>query len=143
MDMGLKIQLPTNWYQCQSQQGPTSFHRHDSTSAFQVSSAEYKGEQALSKRGTDELKQMAIGFGRKTGFGENVVESAGGPCAFGNFGTAVFRSVSHPRTQVWIITDGRDHILATHICSDEPDPVEVQETQEMARSLSLGPDDPK
>jgi len=45
--------------------------------------------------------------------------------------------------QVWIITDGRDYILATHICSDGPDPVEVQETQEIVRSIALGPDNPK
>ena len=127
--MRLIIQMPASWSQHENPQGPATYCRHESTSALQVSWSEYRGQRALRKLSAGELKQMATKFGREKGFGEELVESSGGPCTFGSFGTAVFRSGSHPRMQVWIITDGRDYILATHICSDGPDPVEVQETQ--------------
>ena len=82
---------------------------------------------------------MAIDFGRDSRFGE-LAESSGGACRFGSFGTAVFRSSEHPRIQVWFISDGRDHIMATHICDREPDAEEVAEAQQIASSLALGPE---
>jgi hypothetical protein len=71
------------------------------------------------------------------------VESDGGVCTFGSFGTAVFRSAKHPRIQVWFVTDGTDYILATYICSKEPDSVEVQETKNIVSLVTLGFENPK
>ena len=84
---------------------------------------------------------MAAGFGQQNGFGE-MIESSSGACRFGSFGTAVFRSVQHPRIQVWFISDGRDHIMATHICDREPESGEVAEVQQIASELALGPEQP-
>lgn len=139
--MRLKIELPTTWAQQDNPNGPTTFARQESTSAFQVSWAEYRGGKPLLQITADSLKQMATDFGRKNGFGE-MTEASGGVCRFGNFGTAVFRSGEHPRIQVWFISDGLDHIMATHICDREPESSEVAEVQQIASSLALGSEQP-
>ena len=86
---------------------------------FQVSWAEYQGRKSFPRVTVESLEQFAMDFDRKNEFGK-VVESAGGECRFGKYGTAVFRSPRHARIQVWVVSDGRDHILATYICDDEP-----------------------
>src|SRR4051794_30209960 len=118
--MRLKIELPTTWAQQNMPNGPATFCRQASTNAFQVSWAEHRGGKPLPVITAHTLKQMAIGFGQKNGFGE-IVESSGGACRYGSFGTAVFRSSQHPRIQVWFVSDGRNHIMATHICDHEPE----------------------
>jgi hypothetical protein len=140
--MRLKIELLLNWMRRPDIPGAAAFSRKGSTSVFQVSWAEYRGKQPLHKIGVDGLRQFAIDFGQKQASGE-LVESSSGPCRFGNFGTAVFRSGEHPRIQIWIVTDGTDHILATHICDRHPEPSEIVEVQQIAGSLALGPEKPK
>ncbi len=139
--MRLKIQLPTTWAQRSNPDGPATFCRKGSTSAFQVSWAEYRGGKPLPQITADSLKQMATDFGQKKGL-RLMAESSGGPCRFGSFGTAVFHSAQHPRIQVWFICDGREHIMATHICDREPESSEVAEAQQIASSLALGPEQP-
>jgi hypothetical protein len=138
--MRLKIELPRTWAQQDNPNGPATFRRQGSTSAFQVSWAEYR-DGKLPDVTLDKLKGMATGFGQKQGFGE-MSESSSGACRFGTFGTAVFRSAEHPRIQIWFISDGRDHIMATHICDREPETSEVAEVQQIASSLALGPELP-
>jgi hypothetical protein len=139
--MRLKIELPTTWAQQNNPKGPATFCRQASTNAFQVSWAEYRGQKSLPEVTADSMRQMATGFGQKNGFGE-ILESSGGACRFGSFGTAVFRSVRHPRIQVWFISDGRNYIMATHICDCQPESSEVAEAQNIAGSLALGPEQP-
>lgn len=137
--MRLKIELFNNWAPYEMPDGPSTFCRQESSNAFQISWAEYCGESPLPEITTDSLKQMAIKFGNDNRFGD-LIESSGDDCRFGRFGSAVFRSDEYPRTQVWFITDGRDYIMATHICDSEPEPSEVAEVQAIARSLALGPE---
>lgn len=137
--MRLKIELPTNWAQHNNPTGPATFSRQGSSGAFQVSWAEYQGGKPLPEVTAESLKSMAINFGQNNGFGE-MTDSCGGTSRFGNFGSAVFRSTQHPRIQVWFISDGRDHIMATHICDREPESSEVAEVQQIATSLALGPE---
>ena len=129
------------WAQQDTPGAAATFCRQGSTAAFQVSWAEYRGQQSLPAVTADSLKQMATDFGKDNGFGD-LVESSGGTCRFGNYGTAVFRSAQHPRIQIWFISDGRDHIMATHICDREPESSEVAEAQQIANSLALGPEQP-
>jgi hypothetical protein len=135
----LKIELPTTWAQKDNPDGPATFCREDGSGAFQVSWAEYRGGQLSADVSSQSLKQMAERFGRQKGFGE-MIESSEGECRYGTYGTGVFRSAEHARIQVWFISDGRDHIMATHICSAEPERSEVAEAQQIAASLALGPE---
>ena len=137
--MRLKIELPRNWSQQNNPDGPATFAREGSSAAFQVSWAEYRGGKPLGVT-AEGLKQMAVDFGQKR-FGD-MIESAMGPCRFGSFGTAVFRSADYPRIQLWFISNGSDHIMVTHIFDQEPARDEISEAQVIANSLTLGPDLP-
>jgi hypothetical protein len=140
--MRLQIELPTTWAQQKNTGGPATFCRRSSSNAFQVSWAEYRGKQSPPGSGPDDLTQFAINFGIKNDSGE-LLEFNGGSCRFGNFGTAVFRSAQHPRLQIWVVSNGSDRILATHICSEPPDQDEIVEAQQIASTLALGPEPQK
>ena len=139
--MRLKIELPSTWAQADNPDGPATFCREDGSGAFQVSWAEYRGGKLPTDVTVDSLKHMAETFGQSNGFGE-MTESSGGSCRYGMFGTGVFRSAEHPRMQVWFVSDRRDHIMATHICSAPPEESEIAEAQQIAASLALGPEHP-
>lgn len=138
--MRLKIQLPRTWAQQNIPNGPATFCRQDGNGAFQVSWAEYRGGPSPNVT-ANSLQEMATNFGMKQGFGE-MLESTNGPCGFGMFGTAIFRSAEYPRIQIWFISNGRDHIMATHICDQEPVASEIAEVQHIAGGLALGPEQP-
>jgi len=136
--MRLKIKLFDGWRQATNADGAATFFRGQSDSRLQISWAEYRGQKPLRKVTTDELKDTAVKFGQKNGFGE-LVDSSGGSCEFGSFGTAIFRSPTHRRIQVWFITNEQDYILGTYICSKEPAPAEIREVQEVMSLVTLGP----
>ncbi|MFO1514798.1 MAG: hypothetical protein U1F83_18115 [Verrucomicrobiota bacterium] len=140
-NLRLKIKLLTGWAEHTTTNGPATFYRQQSNNPLQVSWAEYRGKKPLEEVSSEKLKETATTFGQKNGFGK-LVESSGGKCVFGKCGTAIFRSEKHARIQVWFITDGTDYILATHICSTEPDPTEVGEVKEIVSMLTLGPEKP-
>jgi hypothetical protein len=139
--MRLNIELPSTWAQESHSDGPATFCREGGSGAFQVSWAEYRGGKLPTDVTSESLKQMAERFGQQNGFG-GMIESSGGECRYGMYGTGVFRSAEYPRIQVWFISDGRDHIMATHICAAEPERGEVAEAQQIAGSLALGPEQP-
>lgn len=138
--MRLKIHLPRTWAQQHNPNGPATFCRQGSNNAFQVSWAEYRGSESLYVT-ADTLVEMATSLGQEQRFGD-VIESTSGDCRFGTFGTAVFRAAGHSRIQIWFISNGRDHIMATHICDRVPGASEIAEVQEIATSLALGPEEP-
>jgi hypothetical protein len=139
--MRLKIELPTTWAQADNPDGPATFFRPDGQGSFQVSWAEYRGGTLPTDVTADNLKQMAERFGQSKDFGK-IIESSGGSCRYGVYGTAVFCSAEYPRLQVWFVSDGRDHIMATHICCAQPDPCEIAEVRQIAAGLALGPEHP-
>jgi len=65
------------------------------------------------------------------------VETASGRCAFGKFGTAIFRTAENPRVQVWKLSNGKDFILVTQIFPAEPDAMEVQEAEQIVKGLTV------
>lgn len=132
----LKVQLFTNWVSRPDLPGPASFSRQGSTSVLQVSWAEYGGDKVFPKLDGEGLRKFTVCFGQQFG---RLLESTNGVCRFGVFGTAVFRSAKAPRMQVWILTDNRDHILATYVGNEQPAPEEIAEAQQIAMSLALGP----
>ena len=138
--MRLKIQLPAAWTQQNNSKGPVTFCRRGSGNAFQVSWAAYRGRESLDVT-AETLVEMATNLGQEQRFGDRL-ETASGDCRFGTFGTAVFRGAGHPRIQIWFISNGRDHILATHICDRDPRASEIAEVKQIANSLALGPEEP-
>lgn len=137
--MNLKIKLLTGWSEHNNPDGPPTYCRalSESPGALQVSWAEYKGGKPPNPSPAA-LIRMAQEFGQKDDdFGE-LVETSSGTCDFGTMGTAIFRSPEHPRIQLWFLSNGRDFIMVTHICTTVPDPIEVREAQEIVRMLKIG-----
>jgi len=136
--MSFKISLPHGWSELDNPDGPVTFYRDlsESSGALQISTAEYNGG-SLPDPTTEDLKRMSEEFGEKHECGQ-LVESSCGGCDFGRMGTAAFTSTEHPRTQIWFLSNGRDFILVTHICTTDADPIEVSEAQEIVRTLTFG-----
>jgi hypothetical protein len=136
-EMRLKIQLSSGWKRVGNEVDPATFIREAGSGTFQVSWALYSGEKKLNVT-LESLKKMAEQFLEERIKGKMIM-SASGKCRFGMFGTSVFSSSQYPRFQVWFVSDGRDHIMATHICSKLPEQSEIEEVRHIAESLALGP----
>jgi hypothetical protein len=142
--MRIKVTLFEGWIDCSrdNPNGPPTYLRELSSvpGPFQISWADYTGGKVPNPTMAD-LEKFSCDAGKEQGWGE-VVESSSGNCTFGIFGTTVFRSPELSRSQIWWLSNGKDFIFATHICPEQPDPVEVQEVQEIVRMLTVGENKP-
>jgi hypothetical protein len=143
MKSNIKITLLPGWIDVSKDvpDGPSTFLRElsECSGALQISLAEFKGGK-VPNPSEQVLIKMSRGFGSGTdiNFGE-VVESHSGDCAFGKFGTTVYRSQEFPRSQMWYLSNGMDFIMVTHVCSEDPDPQELIEVDQIVSMLTLGP----
>jgi hypothetical protein len=135
----LQVRLLPNWAQADNPDGPgATFCRTDSdeSGSLQVSLyAEYTSG-TVPNPSPDDLIELAQGHGQRHDVGE-LVGTDSGACDLGTFGTAMFRSAEWPRTQLWYLSNGRDFVLATHICAVEPEAAEVSEAQQIVGTLGL------
>lgn len=133
------VRLLPGWsdYSHQNPEGPATFLRDTSKvpGPLQVSFVGYRAGE-IPNASLQSLVNMASDMGDTLGATE-VVQTTSGDCAFGRFGSAVFRSAENPRMQVWYLSDGYDFILATHICGEEPDGSEVAEVEEIVKRLTV------
>lgn len=135
----VQVRLLPRWAQMPNPNGPASFTRDDldEPAVLQVSlHAEYRSGPAPNPTVAD-LIELAQGLGRRHDAGE-VVESFGGECELGRLGSVVFRSNKYPRIQFWYLSNGFDFVLATLVCSKEPEPDELKEAGEIVGRLALG-----
>jgi hypothetical protein len=143
MKNNIKITLLPGWIDVSKDvpKGPPTFLRESSecSGALQVSQIEYAGGQVPNPSEQDLIK-MSCGFGhgKDVNFGE-IIKSYSGDCTFGKFGTAIYQSQEFPRSQIWHLSNGRDFILVTHICSEVPDTQELDEVDRIVKMLTLGP----
>lgn len=138
MAQRLQVQLLPNWARMDNPDGPATFYRTDSedSGALQVSLyAEYAGGK-IPNPSVDDLIELAQGHGERHEAGE-LVETSGGTCGLGVYGSAVFRSAEYPYFRLWYISNGRDFVLATHICTAEPDAIELAEAQQIVEMVGL------
>jgi len=129
------VNLSDRWHTAENPGGPWTLKKksaHDNN-AFQISSMQRRSGQKLDPE--PDLQVFAAQFARKSG--GLVSESNTGECAFGRFGTAVFKAREFQYCQCWTITDGIHFILATYICDAMPDPDELRDVSAMALSLRL------
>jgi hypothetical protein len=135
--MRIQVKLLPDWSTLANPDGPPTYVRQTSedSGAFQVSWAEYAGGR-IPNPSSESLTQMCEDFGVKKQLGD-VLERDAGVCDYGLFGSAVFRSEEAPRFQIWIISDGKNFIHATHICGGKIDPKEVEEAKQIATMLTL------
>lgn len=134
----VQVRLVWNWEQIANPEGPATFIRADTDEpgVLQVSLyAEYKSGKTPNPTARD-LIELACGHGERHAVGE-LVETSSGVCDLGTFGSAVFQSEEYAREQFWYLSNGWDFVLATLICTTEPDPDEVAEAQQIVQMLTL------
>jgi hypothetical protein len=61
-----------------------------------------------------------------------------GKCNFGIFGTVAVKGDAPVYFQAWVVSNQRDFILITHTCTEEPEPEEIAEANEIALMTGLG-----
>jgi hypothetical protein len=104
--------------------------------ALQISlQAEYVGGKDPNPNVGD-LIDLARGHGESHEAGE-LVETFGGSCSLGEFGSAIFSSAEFPHTQLWYLTNGLDFVLATFVCTEKPGTDEIAEAQEIVSWVEL------
>lgn len=136
----LEIRLLPNWADVSGENpgGPATYARTNSkgSGALQVSlAAEYRGGRVPNPSQQD-LIRLAQGYGESQQAG-SLVSAASGDCQLGTYGTAVFRSAANPHLQLWLLSNGRDFVLATHVCVVEPETAECTEAQQIVSMIGL------
>lgn len=136
----LVVTLPSGWVElpAESTPGPAVFalDTPEAAGALQVSlQAQYQGGKVPSPS-----PDALIGFAVEVlvAGGEFVPMSvSSGACAVGLYGTAIGRWSDCPHVQAWVLSDGRDFVLATHIATSEPTARERREAHEIVLGLVL------
>jgi hypothetical protein len=136
----LKVTLLQGWTDSSKENlgGPATFSRggNDAVGALQVSlQAEYVSGPEPNPSDND-LIRFARRLGEQHDFGE-LVETLGGSCEVGLFGSAIFHSDEWPHSQVWYMSDGRDFVLVTFICAASPTSDELAEAREIVSKITL------
>jgi hypothetical protein len=66
-----------------------------------------------------------------------VIEHSSGNCDLGTYGSVIAKSVELSRMQIWTLSNGRDFVLATYLCPEEPDPAESSEAEMIVKRINL------
>lgn len=131
----LKINLPSHWVDISNENpdgAPTFINgRLDEPGVLQISLAEYKSGEKPEATYTD-LVQLSESIGLRNDFGE-VRASQSGDCAFGKYAYVQFYRPDFPYISVWHLTNGKDFVFSTFICSALPS---NEERDEVARILT-------
>lgn len=133
----LKITLPEGWKDSGPLEpgAPPAFtnERMGSSGILQISTAGWVSGKVPNPDFSDlvDLSKKA-GLGR--GFGAVVAEESG-VCACGTFGNAQFATPDVPFISIWHLSDGRNFIFATFICTNMPGEQDMAEVKEILVSI--------
>ena len=128
-----KIILP-DWWEDISQSnpnGPQTFidGRLNEPGVLQISIAKYvAGEKP--EASYQDLVQLSENAGRDNTFGK-VTNRSSGNCKVGKYGVVEFSGDKFPYISVWHLSNGRDFIFSTFICSKIPETSELNEVKQM------------
>jgi hypothetical protein len=136
----LKVELPPGWSDVSAEhpEGPPTFVRdaEDTTGALQISlQAEYTGGKVPDPT-VDELIEFAEGVATSDQEAE-IRGRSSGECRLGTYGTVLAQNVEFSWIQVWVLSNGKDFVLATHFSVDEPSNEEVQEASWTVKNVAL------
>ncbi len=137
--MQLKVSPPLNWHTVNDPdlKSLITLRRGegDTAGVMQVSVGFFQGGQPPNPS-QEELMGHAQRYGPKIGYGQPY-EAASGLCAIGLFGTAVFYPNPQHRAQLWFVSNSRDMILVSYVCSHQPEPGELAEAQGIVNTATL------
>jgi hypothetical protein len=142
MQPRLLVKLPEGWTDVSAQvpEAGAMFIKggKGATAALQVS----YGLNPDAADGEELLEEDLVEMAATADFGEDfgqVVERYSGPSLFGKMGTAVYRGGRYHRVQVWFLSNGRDVIMASHMCTREPTRELLDEAERIVSNLALLP----
>lgn len=140
MDQRLKklnIKLPIYWVDISpdNPDGPPTFidNTLDDPGVLQISTVEYVSGEIPNPSLTD-LVYFSKNMGLKNNFGA-LQHEVSGNCSYGIFGCAQFSSSDFPHISVWHISDGKNFIIATFICSTYPAQKQVNDVKAVLTSI--------
>jgi hypothetical protein len=140
MKPALNIVLPKNWRNVSGENpdGPPTFCReNDACGALQVSiQALYQGG-AVPNPKPEDLIDPAEDVARSADEQIEIRGRSSGRCALGNYGTVLVSIPEFEWFQVWVLSNGRDFVLATHTCESEPTEDEVNEASSIVKTVTL------
>ena len=133
----LKITFPDGWVDISNENpdGPPTFinEKLEEPGVLQISTADYiSGEKPIAEY--DDLVSLSENAGLRNEFGELITKESG-DCKLGKYGCVQFSRPDFPFITVWHLTNGKDFIFSTFICSTMPDQKEVDEVKEILTSI--------
>jgi hypothetical protein len=136
----LRVDLPGNWLDISATNpggAPTYCRREGGgRGALQISlQAEWKGG-SLPDPTPDRLLELAERIALHQSACSIEAQSTG-TCAIGSFGSVVARTPECAHMQVWVLSDGRDFVLATHVAMESPPEAEVAEAARIVMGVQL------
>jgi len=133
----LKIDFPNGWTDVSSENldGPPTFidSRLIEPGVLQISIAEYFFGQKPNPN-HDDLIELSENIGIKNDFGE-IIKKESGNCNFGRYGTVEFAGIDFPYISVSHLSNGKDFVFSTFICSRYPDKSEINDVKSILTSI--------
>jgi len=137
----LNIKLPYDWQDISADNpnGPPTFTNMAiaDSGVLQISLAEYLSGKFPNPRLSD-LVDLSKNIGLKNEFGD-LQSEASGNCAYGLFGSAQFSNHNFPHISIWHLSDGKNFVFATLICTKAPDQKQLNEVNDILMSMKRKP----
>lgn len=129
--------LPDGWEDISKDNpdGPSTFidGRLDEPGVLQISTANYvSGEKPNAEY--QALVELSENVGVNNNFGR-VATRVFGNCKIGKYGKVEFSSEKFPYISVWHLSNGKDFVFSTFICSKKPEPSEIHDIEEMLLTM--------
>jgi len=135
----IRISFPEGWSDISSQNpdGPPTFihGRLEEPGVLQISIAQYVSGKKPNPDFTD-LISLSEKIGLKNNFGQ-ITHKVADNCKYGKYGKVEFAGSAFPYIAVWHLSNGKDFIFATFICSKIP--VESEKNDVESILLSIRP----
>jgi hypothetical protein len=131
----IRVTIPKSWEELDNPQGPYTLIKsnNDEPGVLQISVANYLSG-ALPNPSLETLVELSENIGNKNNFGD-VLSKASGNCDFGSYGRVDFKSEEHPLIAVWHLSDKKNFVFATFICSKYPEEVEMKEAEKIIMTI--------
>jgi hypothetical protein len=133
----LSIKFPEGWknISIENPDGPPTFvnEKVEESGVLQISTAEYLAGKIPNPSLAD-LVDLSKKVGLKNEFGSLENEESG-KCDYGTFGTAQFSGPDFPHSSIWHLSDGKNFVFATFICTNFPDQQLIDEVKGILISI--------
>ena len=139
MKKALKVTLPPGWEDIshENPEGPATFVRsgENATGVLQLSiQSIYESGPEPNPTFGDLIRLCEHVAGLQEA---DVTERYSGDCELGTFGSVTGKSAELPMMQIWTVTNGRDFVLATFLCPEQPDAEEAAEAETIVKGVQL------